>query len=187
MAGNSFEISADLTELGGRPVAVINTGYMGFPDLPRTLEYLATQGVGVATFAEGPNGRNDLPALYVRDSGITSPNTTKDEAEAAAFIYAQSRFPIYSDHWFAGPVPPKDSLTEEEVDDWIRVAVDGAESKGIYEAANTPYILDRIKQLSGSRSAFANRAGIEANVVRGTKVTVELAKIELRGKDIVER
>jgi pseudouridylate synthase / pseudouridine kinase len=86
--GNSLDISADLTELGRMPTAVINTGYRGFLDLPRTLEYMATQGVGVATFAEGPNGPNDLPALYVRDSGIKSPKTIKDEAEAAAFIYA---------------------------------------------------------------------------------------------------
>jgi pseudouridylate synthase / pseudouridine kinase len=184
---NSLDISADLTELGRTPVAVISAGCKSFLDLARTLEYLETQGVGIGTFADGRDGTVDLPAFYVRDSGIKSPRTIKDEAEAAAIIYAQSEFPIHSGLWFAGPVPAKDSLTKEEVDAWVRVAVDEAESKGIYGAANTPYILDQIKQLSNGRSVIANRAGIAANVIRGTKVAVELAKLELKERGILER
>jgi pseudouridylate synthase / pseudouridine kinase len=184
---NSLDISADLTELGRTPVAVISAGCKSFLDLPRTLEYLETQGVGVATFADGRHGPVDLPAFYVRDSGIKSPRTIKDEAEAAAIIYTQSRFPLHSGLWFAGPVPAKDSLTKEEVDSWVKIAVGEAESKGIYGAANTPYILNKIEKLSAGRSVVANRAGIAANVVRGTKVAVELAKLELRERGILER
>lgn len=184
---NSLDISADLTELGRTPVAVISAGCKSFLDLPRTLEYLETQGVGVGTFADGRDGPVDLPAFYVRDSGIRSPRTIQDEAEAAAIVYAQLRFPIQSGLWFAGPVPAKDSLTKEEVGTWVKEAIDEAEGKGISGAANTPYILDKIKQLSGGRSVIANRAGIEANVVRGTKVAVELAKLELREKGLLER
>jgi pseudouridylate synthase / pseudouridine kinase len=184
---NSLDISADLTELGRTPVAVISAGCKSFLDLPRTLEYLETQGVGVGTFADGRKGTVDLPAFYVRDSGIKSPRTIADEAEAAAIIYAQSKFPIHSGLWFAGPVPAKDSLSKEEVDSWVQIAVNEAESKGIHGAANTPYILAKIKELSGGRSVIANKAAIEANVVRGTKVAVELAKLELRDKGILER
>ena len=180
---NSFDISADLTELGRTPVAVISAGCKSFLDIPRTLEYLETQGVGVATFADGREGSVDLPAFYVRDSGIRSPRTVKDEIETAGIIYTQSRLPVHSGLWFAGPVPAKDSLNKEEV----RIAVDEAESKGIYGAANTPYILDKIKQLSGGRSVIANRAGIAANVVRGTKVAVEFAKLELLEEGVLER
>lgn len=184
---NSLDISADLTELGRTPMAVISAGCKSFLDLSRTLEFLETQGVGVGTFADGREGEVDLPAFYVRDSGIRSPRTIRDEAEAAAIIYAQSRFPIHSGLWFVGPIPAKDSLTKQEVDTWVNVAVKEAESRGIYGAANTPYILEKIKQLSGGRSVIANRAAISANVVRGTKVAVELAKIELREKGILER
>lgn len=184
---DSLDISADLTELGRTPVAVISAGCKSFLDLPRTLEYLETQGVGIGTFADGREGSVDLPAFYVRDSGIKSPRTIKDEKEAAAIIYAQSRFPIHSGLWFAGPVPAQDSLTKEDVNAWVKVAVHEAESKGIYGAANTPFILDKIKQLSGGRSVIANRAGISANVVRGTKVAVELAKLELGEKGVLER
>src|SRR5207245_8110876 len=76
---NSMDISADLTELGRSPVAVISAGCKSFLDLPRTLEYLETQGVGVATLADERNGPVDLPAFYVRDSGIKSPRTIKSE------------------------------------------------------------------------------------------------------------
>lgn len=183
----SLDISADLTELGRTPVAVISAGCKSFLDLPRTLEYLETQGVGVGTFADGREGLVNLPAFYVRDSGIKSPKTIKDEAEAAAIIYAQSRLPIHSGFWFAGPVPAQNSLAREEVEAWIEAALDEAESKGVSGAANTPYVLDKIKHLSGGRSVIANRAGIAANVVRGTKVAVELAKLELREKSVLER
>lgn len=168
-------------------MAVISAGCKSFLDLPRTLEYLETQGVGIATFADGREGSVDLPAFYVRDSGIKSPRTIKDEKEAAAIIYAQSRFPVQSGLWFAGPVPAKDSLTKEEVDGWVHVAVEEAESEGIHGAGNTPYILDKIKQLSAGRSVVANRSGIATNVVRGTKVAVELAKLELREEGILKR
>lgn len=184
---NSLDISADLTELGRTPVAVISAGCKSFLDIPRTLEYLETQGVGVGTFADGRQGAVDLPAFYVRDSGIKSPRTITDEKEAAAIIYAQSRLPVHSGLWFGGPVPAKDSLTKEEVDDWVKVAIDEAERNGACGAANTPYVLDKIKQLSGGRSVTANRASIVANVVRGTKVAVELAELELREQGILDR
>lgn len=81
-----MDISADLTELGRTPVAVIAAGCKGFLDIPRTLEYLETQGVAVMTFAEGRQGVVDFPAFWSRDSGVPSPFTIENEAEAAAII-----------------------------------------------------------------------------------------------------
>lgn len=83
---NSLDISADLTELGRTPVTVISSGCKSFLDIPRTLEYLETQGVGVGTFADGREGKVDFPAFWTRESGVKSPVTIKDEAEAAAII-----------------------------------------------------------------------------------------------------
>lgn len=83
---NSLDISADLTELGRTPVAVISSGPKGFLDIPRTLEYLETQGVHVSTFADGRRGNVDFPAFWARDSGIRSPMVVQDEVEAAAII-----------------------------------------------------------------------------------------------------
>jgi len=83
---SSLDISADLTELGRTPVAVISSGPKGFLDIPRTLEYLETQGVHVSTFADGREGNVEFPAFWARDSGIKSPLVVDDEAEAAAII-----------------------------------------------------------------------------------------------------
>ncbi len=79
-----MDISADLTELGRTPVTVVSSGCKSFLDIPRTLEYLETQGVGVGTFADGRDGTVEFPAFWTRDSGIKSPAIIKDEREAAA-------------------------------------------------------------------------------------------------------
>ena len=85
-AESTMDISADLTELGRTPVAVISSGCKSFLDIPRTMEYLETQGVGVATFADGRDGQVDFPAFWSRESGVRSPVTIKNEKEAAAII-----------------------------------------------------------------------------------------------------
>jgi pseudouridine-5'-phosphate glycosidase/pseudouridine kinase len=85
-AESSMDISADLTELGRTPVTVVSSGSKSFLDIPRTLEYLETEGVGVGTFADGRQGDVDFPAFWSRDSGVKSPTTIQNEIEAAAII-----------------------------------------------------------------------------------------------------
>ena len=81
----TMDVSADLTELGRTPMAVVSSGCKGFLDIPRTLEYLETQGVGVMSFADGREGDVDFPAFWSRD-GVPSPFTIRNEAEAAAVV-----------------------------------------------------------------------------------------------------
>lgn len=83
---HTMDISADLTELGRTPVTVISSGCKSFLDIPRTLEYLETQGVCVSTFSDGRTGDIDLPAFWTRESGVRSPSVVQDEKEAAAII-----------------------------------------------------------------------------------------------------
>ncbi len=184
---NSMDISADLTELGRTPVAVISSGCKSFLDIPRTLEYLETQGVGVGTFADGREGSVDFPAFFSRDSGVKSPKVIRNEAEAAAIVFAQSRFPLQSGLHFANPVPAKAAMAREDIDAIIAESLRLADENSVYGSENTPFVLNKIKELSKGRSVIANRALIEANVVRGTKVAVELAKLELQEKGILER
>jgi pseudouridine-5'-phosphate glycosidase/pseudouridine kinase len=186
-AENSMDISADLTELGRTPVTVISSGCKSFLDIPRTLEYLETQGVGVGTFADGRLGAVDFPAFFSRDSGVRSPRVITDEAEAAAIVYAQSKYPVHSGLLFANPVPAESEVPKAEMDVIIEKALVEADQAGIIGAANTPYVLKRIKELSAGKSVPANRALISANVIRGTKVAVELAELELEEKGVLER
>ncbi|RMJ22685.1 IdgA domain protein [Aspergillus sp. HF37] len=177
----SMDISADLTELGRTPVTVISSGCKSFLDIPRTLEYLETAGVCTGTFADGRQGPVDFPAFFTRDSGVKSPRTIKDEAEAAAIIHAQSQIPVSSGIHFANPVPLEQSISKEEMDQVIEQAIHQADAEGYHGSDNTPFVLAKIKQLSGGKSVAANRALIESNVKRATKVAVELAKFEQPG------
>jgi pseudouridylate synthase / pseudouridine kinase len=200
-AESTMDISADLTELGRTPIGVISSGCKGFLDIPRTLEYLETQGVGVATFADGRNGEVDYPAFWSRDSGFRSPMTISDEKEAAAMICtfvatafrpshvtkplltvrladAQSTIPITSALHFANPAPESFSIAKSDMEGMINEAIKSAIEIGAGGKDNTPFILARIKELSGGKSVEVNRALIEANVARGAMVARELAKLE---------
>ncbi|KAF4184517.1 hypothetical protein CNMCM7927_007777 [Aspergillus lentulus] len=175
---SSMDISADLTELGRTPVAVVSSGCKSFLDIPRTLEFLETEGVCVGTFADGREGTVDFPAFFSRDSGIKSPRVIRDEAEAAAIIYAQSKLPVNSGIHFANPVPAEQSIPRGEMDTIIEEAIRLAEVEGYRGSDNTPFVLAKIKELSGGKSVIANSALVEANVKRATKVAVELSKLE---------
>lgn len=83
---NSMDVSADLTELGRTPIAVVSSGCKSFLDIPRTLEFLETQGATVCTFADGRKGDIDFPAFYTRDSGIKSHGVVHNPREAASMI-----------------------------------------------------------------------------------------------------
>ena len=180
---NSMDVSADLTELGRTPVCVVSSGCKSFLDIPRTLEYLETQGVGVGTFADGREGSVDFPAFFSRDSGVVSPQTIQSESDAAAIVHAQFSLPVRSGLLFANPVPVEAGMEKEEIEAIIATAVREAGEGDIRGARNTPYVLRRIRELSHGASVVANKALIEANVVRGTKVAVELCKLEKQDKE----
>ncbi|QKX58909.1 uncharacterized protein TRUGW13939_06037 [Talaromyces rugulosus] len=183
----SMDISADLTELGRTPVAVISSGCKSFLDIPRTLEYLETEGVLVGTFADGRNGHVDFPAFYTRDSGIRSPKVIQNEFDAAAMIFAQNELGLSSGIHFANPVPEEFSFPKAEMDTIIDEAVRLADVEGFHGSDNTPFVLNKIKELSGGKSVTANRALIESNVTRAAKVAVELAKLEQTHTGPVDR
>ncbi|PYH28758.1 pseudouridine-5'-phosphate glycosidase/carbohydrate kinase family protein [Aspergillus neoniger CBS 115656] len=184
---NSMDISADLTELGRTPVAVVSSGCKSFLDIPRTLEYLETEGVCVGTFADGRQGSVDFPAFYTRDSGLKSPKVIQNEAEAAAIVYAQSQIPVSSGILLANPVPLEHSVAKSDMDHIIDEALRLADVEGYHGSDNTPFVLAKIKELSGGKSVIANRALVEANVKRAAKVAVELSKLERSGGALNER
>lgn len=183
---NSLDISADLTELGRTRVAVVSSGPKGFLDLSRTLEYLETQGVLVATFADGrPPGEGvDLPAFWARESGIKSPFVVEDEIQAAAMILAQERLNIESGIVFANPIPQEHEIPRAIMDDIIQTAVREADEQGFVGNANTPFILKRIKELSEGRSAPANLHLVQSNIARAARVALELSRLEGEGRPI---
>ncbi len=178
---NSMDISADLTELGRTRVAVVSSGCKGFLDIPRTLEFLETQGCVVSTFSDGRTGNVDFPAFWARDSGCKSPSTVQTEAQAAAMILAQEQLGIESGILFANPIPEKYALPAPEMQTVIEQAVREANEKGFTGNNNTPYVLGRIKELTGSKAVVANKMLVSENIVRATKVSVELSRLLTSG------
>ncbi|KAL3419200.1 IdgA domain-containing protein [Phlyctema vagabunda] len=170
---DSMDISADLTELGRTNVAVVSSGCKSFLDIPRTLEYLETQGAGVFTFADGRTGDIDFPAFWTRDSGIKSPMVVQNERDAAAMIYSQNPFPNPSGLLFANPIPEEFSIPKAKIDIAIEQAVQEAADQGFHGHRNTPFILARIKELTKGNSLPANEALIKSNVARATRIAVE--------------
>jgi pseudouridine-5'-phosphate glycosidase/pseudouridine kinase len=184
---NSMDVSADLTELGRTPMALVSSGCKSFLDIPRTLEYLETQGVGVGTFADGREGPVDFPAFWTRDSGIPSPTTIENEKEAAAILYAQLSLPLSSGLLFTNPIAEDYSLSKELMDEVMAQAVSDAADAGMTGSKNTPFVLERIRGITNNATIAANRALVESNVIRGAKVAVELAKLEMNEQSIQAR
>lgn len=159
-------------------MAVISSGCKSFLDLPKTLEVLETHGVAVATFSDGRSGSVDFPGFYTRESGVPSPKVLKDELEAASVLHAHFSLGLQSGLNLANPIPEEHSVPKEVMEAAIYEAVQHAHIAGAIGAAITPHILDKIKEITGDKSVAANRALVEANVIRATKVANELSRLE---------
>lgn len=177
----SFDISADLTEMGRTRMAVICSGSKGFLDIPRTLEYLETQGVLASTFADGRKGDVDFPGFWARESGFKSPFVVQDENHAAAIILAQEQLNIETGLLFANPLSEEHAIPKDKMAAVIEQAVREADEQGIHGNANTPFILMRIRELTNQASVPANKALIRSNVERATKVAVAVSELISQG------
>jgi pseudouridine-5'-phosphate glycosidase len=134
----SFDASADLLELGRTPITVVCAGAKAILDLPLTLEVLETHGVPVIGYQT-----NELPAFYSRQSGLPVDLRVDTPAEVAAIIHAREALGLDMGLLVTVPIPL--------ADEWP-----AAERKGITGKAVTPYLLQRVSELSGERSKQAN-------------------------------
>ncbi|RJE21281.1 IdgA domain protein [Aspergillus sclerotialis] len=181
---NSLDISADLSELGRTRMAVVASGCKGFLDIPRTLEYLETQGVTVSTFSQGRDHKDvAFPAFWAQDSDVKSPSVVESEEEAASIILAQEKFGIESGMVFANPIPREFSIPKAEMNDIIERAVsEAATLQAAQGNENTPFILKRVRELSQDRSVLANTALVQSNVKFATKISVALSRLISSGQ-----
>ncbi|RWA06573.1 hypothetical protein EKO27_g8534 [Xylaria grammica] len=177
----SFDISADLTELGRTRMAVVCSGSKGFLDIPRTLEYLETQGVLVSTFADGRSGNIDFPAFWARDSGIKSPFVIQDEEHAAAILLTQEKLRIETGLLLANPIPEEYAIPSDEMTAIIEQAVRESNEQGAHGSDNTPFVLRKIRELTNGRSVPANKALVQSNVERATKLAGAVSRLVSEG------
>lgn len=174
-AEQSFDISADLIELGTTPVAVVSAGAKSILDIPKTLEVLETQRVPVITV-----GSDDFPTFYTRNSGLKAEQRLDMPAEIAHAIALHRALGSGTGMLIANPIPEEDSLAPEVIDDVIADAIREAEANGIGGKAVTPFLLDRINAASGGRSLKANTALVRNNAALAARIAAELARIDIR-------
>ena len=91
--------------------------------------------------------------------------------------------PLTSGLLFANPIPAEYSIAKSQMDTIIARALRDAQESGTTGSENTPFVLKRIRELTKGESVIANRALVEANVARGTKVAVHLSNLEQRRQD----
>ncbi len=169
-AAESFDVSADLTELARTRVAVVCAGAKAILDLGLTLEYLETLGVPVIGF-----GSDRFPAFYTRDSGFGVDCRVDSAAELAEILRTQWRLDLEVGAVIANPIPRQHELDPERADRAIRDALAEAAEKRVTGKDVTPFLLARIEALTGGDSLAANRALIENNARLGARLAVALA------------
>ena len=168
-AEESFDISADLEELGRTSVIVVAAGAKAILDLPKTLEVLETKGVPVVGY-----GTDEFPAFWSRGSGLKAPLRLDSAAEIAAFQKARKLIGIDGGMLIANPVPEADEIPREEMEIYISRALANAERDEIAGKAVTPYLLDNIFHLTGGRSLKTNIALVENNARLAAEIAVAM-------------
>jgi len=170
-AEKTFDISADLQELARTPVAVVCSGAKSILDLPLTKEYLETMGVPVIGF-----GSKELPAFYCRESGMKVDYVVNNEVEAAKIIRAMQDLGLGGGIIIANPIPEEYALSMEYMNEMIEEAIGSAEKEGIKGKKLTPYLLNKIKELTGGKSLKANIELVKNNARVAAKIARELIK-----------
>jgi pseudouridine-5'-phosphate glycosidase len=166
----SFDISADLMELAQTPVTVVAAGAKAILDLPKTLEVLETQGVPVIAF-----GQDDLPAFWSRSSGLKAPLRMDTPAAIAAAHRMRAALGLPGGQLVANPIPPEAEIPRAEIMPVIEQALSEAAAQGIAAKAVTPFLLQRIFELTEGRSLQSNIALVLNNARLGAQIAAALS------------
>ncbi len=166
-----WDVSADLPELSKTPMIVVCAGAKAILDLPATLEYLETLGVLVIGYQT-----NEFPAFYSRSSGIALDTRMDKPAEIAASAKAQWSLGLSGAILVTQPPPTEVELPFEQMDSIIKVAVTEAKKLGIHGPAVTPFLLEKVKNISNGESMVTNVALLKNNAKLAAQISVALNK-----------
>jgi len=172
--GLPFDISADLPELQRTCVAVVCGGAKAILDLPLTLEWLETHGVPVLGF-----GTDEFPAFYSRDSGLPVDARVDTALQAAQVIKAKRDLGLEGAVLIAVPVPAEQELPRQVVEQAIAQALGEADERGIRGRQMTPFLLERVGQLTGGESIATNIALLRNNAAVAGQIARELLRLEM--------
>ena len=171
----SFDISADLQELAQTPVTVICAGAKAILDLPKTLEVLETLGVPVIAY-----GQDQLPAFWSRESGLKAPLRMDDPAAIARAASIRAALGLPGGQLVANPIPADAEIPRPVIGPIVDKALADAAHHRIAAKAVTPYLLQRIFELTDGASLTANIALVMNNARLGAKIAIEAAALRNR-------
>jgi pseudouridine-5'-phosphate glycosidase len=168
-AESTFDISADLRELSQTPVAVVCSGAKSILDIPKTLEVLETNGVPVIGYQT-----DVFPAFFARTSPYGVDYRLNTPGEVAEVIVMQRELGMPGGLLIANPIPEADALDGEEIEGRIAAAIADADAAGVSRKDLTPYLLNRIFELTGGKSLEANIALVKNNAAVAARIAVAL-------------
>lgn len=173
-AETSFDISADLSELGETAVTVVAAGAKAILDLPKTLEVLETRGVPVIAF-----GQDEFPAFWSRASGLKAPLRMDSAEEIAAAHKMRGHLGLPGGQLVANPIPQDAEIAREVINPVIEAALAEAAAQGIAAKAVTPFLLQRMFEMTEGRSLTANIALVMNNARLGAAIARALVAAPL--------
>lgn len=171
-AETTMDVSADLEELAHTPVMVICAGAKSILDLGLTLEYLETHGVPVIGY-----GTEELPAFYTRKSGFKVDYELETPAELAKAFHVKQEMGLGGGMLVTNPIPEEYSMDADAINKAIDEAITDAKKQGIHGKETTPFLLAKIKDLTGGDSLNSNIQLVYNNARLAAKTAAELASL----------
>jgi len=178
---DTWDVSADLSELGRTPVCVICAGVKSILDIPKTLENLETRGVSVLAY-----GQKQFPAFFTPNSGSDAPHQVNSPEEIAALLYSGSRIGMDCGMVVGVPVPAVKAAEYSEIESATEQALAEVREKRVTGRDITPYLLLRIAELTHNRSLAANIALVKNNARVGALTALALSKLSFtHSRDVI--
>ncbi len=171
-AETTMDISADMEELARTSVLVVCAGAKSILDLALTLEYLETKGVPVIGY-----GTDELPAFYARESGFGVDYRMDTPADVAAAFVAKQALGMAGGMLVANPIPEEFSMDAASINASIASACEEAAARGVKGKEITPFLLDKIKQITGGKSLEANIELVYNNAKVAAQIACEMSKL----------
>ena len=170
-AAETGDVSSDLTALARFPVAVVCAGAKAVLDLARTIEALESLGVPVYGLGTG-----DFPAFYVRESGLSVDHRFDTVDDLAAAVRNHFQLGLGTGVVVANPIPLEHELPRAEYEQALEHAVAEAAEMKVRGRLLTPFLLDRLAELTGGKTVAANLALLRNNARAAAELAVALAR-----------
>lgn len=171
-AQKTFDISADLKELAKTNVAVVCAGAKSILDIGLTLEYLETHGVPIVGYKT-----NEFPAFYTRKSGYNVDYKVENINELALAIKCKWDLGLNGGIVVANPIPEEYEMDFNLITNAIEKALNEAKEKNITGKEVTPFLLDKVKQITDGKSLESNIELVYNNAYVASKLALELSKL----------